>query len=211
MYEVANFKNIYYLQTDAFEIIRQRRMDVSAADLRGFQLKPFALAESIFNEVMLVDADVLFFERPEILWSNASYQATGTMVSDSSALSHIADLHTYIIHKMHVCIPVRMLNMYMYVLYYITHVGIQNTLLHTHTHTHTHSLTDSQTPCPVLLRLHHSVARARRPSPRPHQETSLHLPGRHHRQWRLWLGKQPASPLLFVLFKDVLSPNFRRF
>ena len=141
MYEVANFKNIYYLQTDAFEIIRQRRMDVSAADLRGFQLKPFALAESIFNEVMLVDADVLFFERPEILWSNASYQATGTMVSDSSALSHIADLHTYNIHQMHVCIPVCMLNTYIYVLYYITHIGIQNTLLHTHTHTH--SLTDS--------------------------------------------------------------------
>ena len=59
---------------------------MSAKDLQGFQIKPFALVESMFEEVMLVDADVLFFQQPEKLWNNASYQATGTMVRDNSVL-----------------------------------------------------------------------------------------------------------------------------
>ena len=69
-------------QTDALPIIRRHYDNVSAKDLQGFQLKPFALAESMFEEVMLVDADVIFLQPPDILWSNASYQATGTMVPD---------------------------------------------------------------------------------------------------------------------------------
>lgn len=38
-----------------------------AEDLRGYQLKPFALAASAFSEVFVVDADVLWFQPPR--WS----------------------------------------------------------------------------------------------------------------------------------------------
>ncbi len=38
------------------------------ADLRGYQLKPHALAASRFARVLLADADLLFFDRPEPLF-----------------------------------------------------------------------------------------------------------------------------------------------
>jgi hypothetical protein len=41
-------------------------LDLPAEDLRGYQLKPHAVAASRFAEVLLVDADVLFFDRPEL-------------------------------------------------------------------------------------------------------------------------------------------------
>lgn len=43
-------------------------LGLPAAGLRGYQLKPHALAASRFSEVLLADADLLFFDRPELIF-----------------------------------------------------------------------------------------------------------------------------------------------
>ncbi|GFF90975.1 hypothetical protein IFM53868_06348 [Aspergillus udagawae] len=47
--------------------------------LAGWAAKPFSILFSSFREVMLVDADALFFVDPEVLFDDASYQDTGTL------------------------------------------------------------------------------------------------------------------------------------
>ncbi|GLD95754.1 hypothetical protein PINS_up004432 [Pythium insidiosum] len=46
---------------------------------RGFDIKILALLLSRFDEIMLVDADTLFFSSPMALWSTEKYQETGTL------------------------------------------------------------------------------------------------------------------------------------
>lgn len=43
-------------------------------------LKPFAVLSSTFEQVVLVDVDTLFFQKPEALFENTSYQHTGAFV-----------------------------------------------------------------------------------------------------------------------------------
>jgi hypothetical protein len=47
--------------------------------LAGWAAKPFSILFSSFREVMLVDADALFFVDPEVLFDDASFQNTGTL------------------------------------------------------------------------------------------------------------------------------------
>jgi hypothetical protein len=47
--------------------------------LHGFFCKPAALLLSPFKHTMLVDSDVIFFKKPELLFSSQQYQLTGTL------------------------------------------------------------------------------------------------------------------------------------
>lgn len=44
---------------------------------RGWQIKPWIIQLSRFDEVILMDADLFFFENPEVLFSHPGYQKTG--------------------------------------------------------------------------------------------------------------------------------------
>ncbi|KAJ0406230.1 hypothetical protein ATCC90586_007272 [Pythium insidiosum] len=46
---------------------------------RSFSIKVLALVLSSFSEVMLLDADTLFFESPGSLWDSTAYESTGTL------------------------------------------------------------------------------------------------------------------------------------
>ncbi|KAI1076933.1 mannosyltransferase putative-domain-containing protein [Whalleya microplaca] len=47
--------------------------------LAGWAAKPFAILLSSFREVILIDADSLFFKNPEVLFDDPDYQETGTL------------------------------------------------------------------------------------------------------------------------------------
>ncbi|KAI0007546.1 glycosyltransferase family 71 protein [Xylariaceae sp. FL0662B] len=47
--------------------------------LAGWAAKPFAILLSSFREVILIDADSLFFKNPEVLFEDPDYQETGTL------------------------------------------------------------------------------------------------------------------------------------
>jgi hypothetical protein len=47
--------------------------------LHGFFCKPAALLLSPFEHTMLVDSDVIFFKKPELLFNSHQYQMTGTL------------------------------------------------------------------------------------------------------------------------------------
>jgi len=50
------------------------------AKIDGWALKPFAILYSSFEEVMLLDADVVFFENPDVLFENPNYLRTGSFM-----------------------------------------------------------------------------------------------------------------------------------
>lgn len=52
-------------------------LNVNPIIYRGFQIKPKIIDLSTFDEVLLMDADVFFFENPEILFSDKAYLNTG--------------------------------------------------------------------------------------------------------------------------------------
>ena len=45
----------------------------------GWAIKPFALLVSSFAEAVLMDADVLFVQKPEVLFEHPEYATTGTL------------------------------------------------------------------------------------------------------------------------------------
>jgi len=47
-------------------------------DWKGFQIKGFICRHSKFDELILADADVIFFQSPETIWKDRGYRATGT-------------------------------------------------------------------------------------------------------------------------------------
>ena len=47
--------------------------------LRGWEIKPFAVLASRFSKVLLMDADVLFFEQPSTLFNNNYFIKSGTL------------------------------------------------------------------------------------------------------------------------------------
>ncbi|ORZ08186.1 mannosyltransferase putative-domain-containing protein [Absidia repens] len=55
------------------------RINSEGTDFGGWSLKPFAILASRFEEVILMDADVYFFQSPNTLFDDAGYQATGTL------------------------------------------------------------------------------------------------------------------------------------
>jgi alpha 1,3-mannosyltransferase len=50
-------------------------------DLRhgSWAVKPFAILASQFEQVMLIDADVVFVQPPEVLFDHAGYRETGAL------------------------------------------------------------------------------------------------------------------------------------
>ena len=54
-------------------------IDDGSLQLRGWEIKPFAVLASQFRHVLLMDADVLFLEKPSILFENSFYLKTGTL------------------------------------------------------------------------------------------------------------------------------------
>jgi hypothetical protein len=51
----------------------------SYLELRGWEIKPFAVLASQFQHVILMDADVFFLEKPSILFQNPYYLKTGSL------------------------------------------------------------------------------------------------------------------------------------
>ena len=47
--------------------------------LSGWSLKPFALLGSSFEEAILIDADTVFFQSPELLFDTDEYKTTGSL------------------------------------------------------------------------------------------------------------------------------------
>jgi hypothetical protein len=48
-------------------------------ELRGWEIKPFAVLASRYEQVLLMDSDVLFLEKPSILFNNKYFIQTGTL------------------------------------------------------------------------------------------------------------------------------------
>lgn len=59
--------------------LSQTSMKDEYLKLRGWEIKPFAVLASQFQHVLLMDADVLFVEKPSILFENSLYLQTGTL------------------------------------------------------------------------------------------------------------------------------------
>ncbi len=55
-------------------------LGLDPAALAGYAIKPHAVAASSFAEVLLVDADALFFTQPERAFEQAAYRATGSLL-----------------------------------------------------------------------------------------------------------------------------------
>ncbi|KAI8330611.1 mannosyltransferase putative-domain-containing protein [Chlamydoabsidia padenii] len=55
------------------------RIDPDGTRFDGWSLKPYSVLASGFDEVILMDADVYFFQSPDTLFDDAGYQATGTL------------------------------------------------------------------------------------------------------------------------------------
>lgn len=53
--------------------------DVSLLKLHGYAIKPFSILASEFSEVILVDADVIFLQNPDILLQDPLYLSSGTL------------------------------------------------------------------------------------------------------------------------------------
>lgn len=54
-----------------------KELNVSPENYRGWQIKPKIIALAHFDEIILMDADVFFFENPEILFDTEGYKKTG--------------------------------------------------------------------------------------------------------------------------------------
>ncbi|KAI8079999.1 mannosyltransferase putative-domain-containing protein [Halteromyces radiatus] len=55
------------------------RINEEGTDFVGWALKPFAALASSFQQVILMDADVYFFQSPTTLFDDPGYKATGTL------------------------------------------------------------------------------------------------------------------------------------
>lgn len=52
---------------------------ITAARTKGFACKPLALMQAPFKKVMIVDYDLVFLARPEVLFASSGFERTGTM------------------------------------------------------------------------------------------------------------------------------------
>ncbi|KAF7726992.1 hypothetical protein EC973_008105 [Apophysomyces ossiformis] len=71
-----------YLETE-FTNVRTVKLvdhiDDDYTQFGGWSIKPYAMLASSFREVILIDADVYFFQKPDTLFDDAGYQKTGTL------------------------------------------------------------------------------------------------------------------------------------
>ncbi|OQR83597.1 hypothetical protein ACHHYP_14514 [Achlya hypogyna] len=50
-----------------------------ATEYQSYYVKVLALLHSSFDQVLLVDADAIFLQNPDVLWTTTAYQTTGTL------------------------------------------------------------------------------------------------------------------------------------
>ncbi|XJO71596.1 hypothetical protein BDV3_001081 [Batrachochytrium dendrobatidis] len=55
---------------------------------RGYENKPFAVLASSFREVIMIDADVLFFQPPEVIFESAGYKEMGAVIFRDRTLEY---------------------------------------------------------------------------------------------------------------------------
>ncbi|KAI9005827.1 mannosyltransferase putative-domain-containing protein [Phycomyces nitens] len=71
-----------YLETE-FTDVKTRQVVHSINDrftqFGGWAVKPYAILASSFSEVILMDADVFFFKRPDVLFADPGYKKTGAL------------------------------------------------------------------------------------------------------------------------------------
>ena len=74
-------KNVKYLQQfpGVSVIDIEKIVDNKILDLKGWDIKPFAVLASSFREVLLMDADVIFVVKPETLFRASLYVETGAL------------------------------------------------------------------------------------------------------------------------------------
>eukprot|EP01041_Mallomonas_annulata_P001110 gene1110-2157_t len=66
--------DICKIKMDVFSSIREQE-----GRLRGYFCKPAALIQSPFNETLIIDADTIWFEKPELLFDSWGYIKTGAL------------------------------------------------------------------------------------------------------------------------------------
>ncbi|RLN32209.1 hypothetical protein BBJ28_00005186 [Nothophytophthora sp. Chile5] len=62
-------------------------LDACHLKFRAFEIKILAVVYSLFEEVMMLDADTTFFVNPAVLWDSDKYQSTGTLLMNDR-ISH---------------------------------------------------------------------------------------------------------------------------
>ncbi|RLN57440.1 hypothetical protein BBJ28_00005141 [Nothophytophthora sp. Chile5] len=62
-------------------------LDACHLKFRAFEIKILAVVYSLFEEVMMIDADTTFFVNPTVLWDSDKYQSTGTLLMNDR-ISH---------------------------------------------------------------------------------------------------------------------------
>jgi len=70
-YLLQDFENVYLTDFSTY-------FDNEIIKISGWAIKPFALLASRFEEVILLDADVLYLRNPEELFEEEGYKKTGT-------------------------------------------------------------------------------------------------------------------------------------
>lgn len=70
---LGRIKNVMMIDISSYVPLSYRNL------LRGWGMKPFTMLVSGFEEFIYVDADVLFFKNPEILYEFQAYRDTGTL------------------------------------------------------------------------------------------------------------------------------------
>jgi len=69
--QLDGFDNVYF--TDLSNTFLNQIVGIE-----GWAIKPYAVLASRFEEIILIDADVVFLRNPEILFEEAGYRETGT-------------------------------------------------------------------------------------------------------------------------------------
>ncbi|KAI8910747.1 mannosyltransferase putative-domain-containing protein [Entophlyctis helioformis] len=54
-------------------------VDTVSPGVSGWAVKPYAMLVSSFEEIIFIDADALFFQRPDVLFESAAYRETGAV------------------------------------------------------------------------------------------------------------------------------------
>ncbi|KAJ3224255.1 hypothetical protein HK099_008711, partial [Clydaea vesicula] len=67
-----NFKNLRFVNLE-------EKVDNKFLELKGFELKPFAMLFSSFERVLLMDSDTIFLQNPEKLFQFKSFLYTGSL------------------------------------------------------------------------------------------------------------------------------------
>ncbi|KAI8388803.1 mannosyltransferase putative-domain-containing protein [Radiomyces spectabilis] len=86
---------VFYIRDDDLSEGRRRYLETEFDNLKivkavdyindfytqfgGWAVKPYAILASSFSEVIMMDADAFFFQKPETLFDDEGYKATGTL------------------------------------------------------------------------------------------------------------------------------------